>query len=157
MAGSSTILRGTVRSNKANRQLKFIIGGVIVVALIAYLMVNAIQSAGTYYREVHEVLAQQTALTSKAIRVSGNIVSDSIVYDPAKLDLQFKISDPTNANEQLAIHFHGVRPDQMSTEGSSAIVEGTLGTNGVVEANNLLLKCPSRYEQYQQINVQAVK
>ena len=35
MAGSSTILRGTVRSNKANRQLKFIIGGVIVVALIA--------------------------------------------------------------------------------------------------------------------------
>jgi cytochrome c-type biogenesis protein CcmE len=157
MAGSSTILRGTVRSNKANRQLKFIIGGVIVVALIAYLMVNAIQSAGTYYREVHEVLAQQTALTSKAIRVSGNIVSDSIVYDPAKLDLQFKISDPINANQRLAIHFHGVRPDQMSTEGSSAIVEGTLGTNGVVEANNLLLKCPSRYEQFQQINVQAVK
>ena len=157
MAGSSTILRGTVRSNKANRQLKFIIGGVIVVALIAYLMINAIQSAGTYYREVHEVLAQQTALTSKPIRVSGNIVSDSIVYDPTKLDLQFKISDPTNANERLAIHFHGVRPDQMSTEGSSAIVEGTLGTNGVVEANNLLLKCPSRYEQYQEINVQSVK
>ncbi len=157
MAGSSTILRGTVRSNKANRQLKFIIGGVIVVALIAFLMYNAIQSAGTYYREVHEVLAQQTALTGKAIRVSGNIIANSIVYDPAKLDLQFKISDPANASQQLAIPFHGVRPDQMSTEGSSAIVEGTLGTNGVVEASNLLLKCPSRYEQFQEINVQAVK
>ena len=106
---------------------------------------------------MHEVVAQQTALTGKSIRVSGNIVSDSIVYEPAKLDLQFKISDPANASQQLAIHFHGVRPDQMSTEGSSAIVEGTLGANGVVEANNLLLKCPSRYEQFQEINVQAVK
>jgi hypothetical protein len=78
MAGSSTILRGTVRSNKANRQLKFIIGGVIVVALIAYLMVNAIQSAGTYYREVHEVLAQQTALTGKRLRLgeAGSAVQD---------------------------------------------------------------------------------
>ncbi len=157
MAESSTILRGTVRSNKANRQLKFIIGGVVVLGLIAYLMISAIQSAGAYYREVHEVLSQQTALTGKAIRVSGDIVPGSIQYDSANLQLNFKISDPTNAQQQLPIHFHGVKPDQMEREGSSAIVEGTLKTGGVVEANNLLLKCPSRYEQYQEIKVNAVK
>jgi cytochrome c-type biogenesis protein CcmE len=157
MAESSTILRGTVRSNRANRQLKFIVGGVIVVGLIAYLIVSAIQSAGAYYREVGEVLTQQTALTGKPLRVNGNIVTSSIAYDPATLDLQFKISDPANVNQQLPIHFHGVKPDQMDREGSSAIVEGTLRKDGAVEANNLLLKCPSRYEQYQEIKVNAVK
>ena len=45
----------------------------------------------------------------------------------------------------------------MTREGSSAIVEGSMGPNGVVEANNLLLKCPSRYEEYEEIEVQAIK
>ena len=157
MAESSTILRGTVRSNRANRSLKFIIGGVVVVGLIVYLMVSAIQSAGAYYREVHEVLAQQSSLTGRAIRVSGNIVPGSIVYTASTLDLSFKIVDPKNGDQQLPIHFHGVKPDQMEREGSSAIVEGTLREGGTVEANNLLLKCPSRYEQYQEIKVNAVK
>ncbi len=156
MAQSSTILQGTVRSNRANKRLKFIIGGLVVVGLIVYLMVSAIQSAGAYYREVGEVLDQQTALSGKALRVSGNIVTNSIVYNASTLDLQFKISDPKDASKQLPIHFHGVKPDQMEREGSSAIIEGTLRQNGTVEANNLLLKCPSRYEQYQEIKVNAV-
>jgi cytochrome c-type biogenesis protein CcmE len=45
----------------------------------------------------------------------------------------------------------------MEREGSSAIVEGSLKPGGVVEANNLLLKCPSRYEEYEEIKVEAVK
>ena len=45
-------------------------------------------------------------------------------------------------SKQIAIHFHGVKPDQMDREGSSAIIEGSMGPGGIVEANNLLLKCP---------------
>ena len=56
MAESSTILRDVVRPNQANKQLKFIIGGVVVLALIAYLIISAVQQAGSYYREVGEVL-----------------------------------------------------------------------------------------------------
>ena len=157
MAENSTILRGAVRSNKSNRQLKFIVGGVVVLGLIVYLMVSAIQSAGAYYREVGELLAQKSTLSGKAVRVSGNIVTPSIKYEPASLDLNFLISDPTDANKQLPIHFHGVKPDQMEREGSSAIIEGTLRADGTVDANQLMLKCPSRYEQYEEIKVNAVK
>jgi cytochrome c-type biogenesis protein CcmE len=157
MAESSTILRGAVSSSKANSKIKFIVGGVIIVALIAYLIISSISSAGAYYREVGEVLSQQTELTGKNLRVSGNIVTPSIKYDAANLDLNFLISDPADASKQLAIHFHGVQPDQISREGSSAIVEGSLSPNGVVEANNLLLKCPSRYEEYEEVKVEAIK
>lgn len=157
MAETSTILRGTIQSNHASKQIKFIIGGVIILGLIGYLIVSAISTAGSYYREVSEVVAQREALTGKPLRVSGNIVTDSIQYDATTLSLSFKISDSKDASQQVLIHFHGVKPDQMDRPGSSAIIEGKLGGNGTLEANNLLLKCPSRYEQYQEINVQAVK
>ncbi len=124
MAETSTILRdASVRSNRANKNIKFIVGGVVVLGLIAYLIFSAVQSAGAYYREVGEVLNQKEALTGKMLRVSGNIVTNSITYDAATLDLNFKISDPADASKQIPVHFHGVKPDQMDREGSSAIID----------------------------------
>jgi cytochrome c-type biogenesis protein CcmE len=96
-------------------------------------------------------------LVGKNLRVSGNVVTESIAYDAATLDLNFMISDPADPAKMVPIHFHGVQPDQMTREGSSAIVEGQMRPDGTVEANNLLLKCPSRYEEYEEIQVQAVK
>ena len=157
MAESTTILRGKVASNQTSKQIKFIVGGAVVLGLILYLIVSAISSSGAYYREVGEVLNEQAALAGKNLRVSGNIVTESIRYDAATLDLNFRIADPNDTSKQLAVHFHGVKPDQMDREGSSAIIEGVMGSQGVVEANNLLLKCPSRYDEYEEIKVEAVK
>jgi len=55
MAESSTILRGKVESNQANKKIKFIVGGAVVLGLIVYLVASAISSSGAYYREVSEV------------------------------------------------------------------------------------------------------
>ena len=159
MAENSTILKGAVSTNKANSKVKFIAGGLVIVGLIAYLIVSSISSADAYYHEIGEVLSQHDSLAGKNLRVSGNVVTESVTYDAAKLDLNFMISDPADSSKQLAVYFHGVQPDQITREGASAIVEGSLGPNGVVEANNLLLKCPSRYEEYEQeeIRVEAIK
>jgi len=157
MAETSTILKDAAVTNQANKKIKFIIGGLVIAGLIAYLIVSSISSAGAYYREVGEVLDQQAALVGKNLRVSGNVVTESITYDAPTLNLSFLISDPADPAKTVPIHFHGVQPDQMTREGSSAIVEGQMRPNGTVEANNLLLKCPSRYEEYEEIEVQAVK
>jgi cytochrome c-type biogenesis protein CcmE len=162
MTAQSPILKDVVAPNRKNKNLKFIIGGVVIVALIGYLILSSISSEGAYFREVGEVLNQQTALTGKNLRVSGKVVTESIVYDAPNLELTFNISDPTDASKQLPIHFHGVQPDQIGRENTEAIVEGSLGPDGTVEANNLLLKCPSRYEEgipkdYEEVKVEAVK
>jgi cytochrome c-type biogenesis protein CcmE len=159
MAESSTILKGAVSTSKANSKIKYFVGGLVVVGLIAYLIISSVQQAGAYYREVGEVLAQRDALQGKNLRVSGNIITESVQYDSANLDLNFKISDPADPTQQLAVYFHGVQPDQITREGASAIVEGQLGSNGVVEANNLLLKCPYRYEEsgMEEVKVEAIQ
>jgi len=46
----------------------------------------------------------------------------------------------------LKIEYSGVRPDQLKNE-AQAIVTGTLRADGVFEAEELLLKCPTRYEE----------
>ncbi|MGQ9490043.1 MAG: cytochrome c maturation protein CcmE [Anaerolineae bacterium] len=162
MAESSTILRGAVSSSKANSKVKFFVGGLVIVALIAYLIISSISTAGAYFREVSEVLDQQTALIGKNLRVSGRVVTESIQYDATNLDLRFRISDPADPTKQLPIQFHGVQPDQIGRENTEAIVEGTLLADGSVQANNLMLKCPSRYEEgvpkdYEEIKVEAVR
>jgi cytochrome c-type biogenesis protein CcmE len=162
MTANSPILKDNVPSNRTNKKIKFIIGGAVIVALIGYLIVSSISSEGAYFREVGEVLNQKAALTGKNLRVSGKVVTESIVYDAPNLELTFNISDPTDVSKQLPIHFHGVQPDQIGRENTEAIVEGSLGANGTVDANNLLLKCPSRYEEgipkdYEEVKVEAVK
>ena len=157
MVESSPILKDAVSSGRANTKIKFIVGGLVIVALIGYLIISSVSNAGSYYREVGEVLGQTDQLVGKSLRVNGNVVTESIKYDAPTLDLSFKISDPTDASKQLDIHFHGVQPDELGREGTSAIVEGSLDSSGVVQANNLLLKCPSRYEEGIQKDAEEVK
>jgi cytochrome c-type biogenesis protein CcmE len=133
------------------------LGGLVIVGLIVYLVASSISSAGAYYREVGEVLAEHETLIGKSLRVSGNVVTESVVYDAPTLSLSFRISDTADASRQVPVHFRGVQPDQIGREGASAIVEGTLGADGTVEASNLLLKCPSKYEEYEEIEVTAVQ
>jgi cytochrome c-type biogenesis protein CcmE len=131
----------------ANKQMKFIIGGALIAAVILYLIVSMIGSDGAYYKEVSEVKAQQSALIDRKLRVSGLVETNTVSWSASDFNLNFTILDQKGTGEKLAVHFHGVQPDNMTREGSIAIVEGRLRADGVLEADTLLLKCPSRYEE----------
>ncbi len=132
------------QGKSGKKQYKFLVGGLIIIAAAVYLVVNALGATGAYYRTPTEVKAQQAYLTGKMIRVSGKLLPKTIVWDPTTMKLDFTIVDDNGTT--LPVHFDGVKPDNMTDE-AEAIVEGTLEANGVLQANTLLLKCPSRYEQ----------
>jgi len=46
---------------------------------------------------------------------------------------------------RITVHYNGVKPDLLKHE-AQAIVSGSLDANGVFQAKELLLKCPSKYE-----------
>ena len=96
------------------------------------------------------------------------LVGDSIRYDPETLTLSFTIvhmpADSQLVNDEggladalhaavidtsrnrLQVVYIGVRPDLLKDE-AQAIVSGELREDGVFYANELLLRCPTRYEQ----------
>jgi cytochrome c-type biogenesis protein CcmE len=147
---------------------KFIVGGLLIVAAVVYLIVSATQAAAQYYLTIDEMLARGGSLQGRALKLSGAVEGDSIVYDAQSLTLQFTIanvpadlaeieragglarvlhvavSDPSAS--RLQVVYVGPKPDLLRHE-AQAIVTGKLGEDGVFYADELLLKCPTRYEE----------
>jgi cytochrome c-type biogenesis protein CcmE len=126
------------------KNLKFIIGGALVVALIVVLIVQATVSTGAYYLTVAEVQQRVPSIYGERVRVSGTVVDGSEDWNAKEVTLRFAISDEDG--EQLPIVFYGPRPDNFQ-RAASAIIEGELLSDGNFQADTLLLKCPSRYEE----------
>ena len=130
---------------------KFIIGGVVVAAAVVYLIVSSISSSAQYYLTVKELRGKGQAMAGRNLRVSGYVVGDSIAYSPQTSSLSFDIVDthdelsPTNRVDTIKILYTGPKPDLLQHE-AQAIAEGKLNPDGTFAANNLLLKCPTRYE-----------
>lgn len=157
-----------VEPRKGN-PLKFLIGGLVIVAGIVYLIISSLQANVQYFLTVDEVLEKQLAgeLDGRNIRISGAVLGDTIQYDMDALELSFTIvhvpadldlvedegglaaalhkavTDP--ARSKLQVVYYGARPDLLQDE-AQAILTGELLANGIFEADELLLKCPTKYE-----------
>mgnify|MGYP001157939556 FL=1 len=144
MSESTILTSPQLDAKPAKRNIKFFIGAAVIFLAIGFLVFNAMSSAGAYYMTVSELAESAEANVGKTVRVSGVVVDDSVDYNSAELILKFSIKDDAN---QVPIYFHGPRPDNF-TRAAEAIVEGKYGEDGVLYANTLLLKCPSRYEEH---------
>ena len=120
---------------------KFFIGGTIIVLTVGYLIVSSIGGSTAYYLTVEEVKAKGPS--ERAVRVAGTVMGETIKWNAQELVLRFKIADDSG---NLAVIYHGPRPD-MLRDGAEAVVEGKYTEGESFEANNLFLKCPSKYEE----------
>jgi len=58
--------------------------------------------------------------------------------------LRAAVADPTRA--RVTVVYVGPKPDLLRSE-AQAIMTGHLGTDGIFYAEELLLKCPTKYEE----------
>lgn len=149
-------------------RMKFIVGGLLIVAAVVYLIVSSTQASAQYFLTVDELVAKGESVKGRDLRISGAVIGDSIQYDPQTLTLSFTIAaipgdnkeieaqgglaevlkqavnDPNRA--RLVVSYNGPKPDLLRNE-AQAIITGKLGDDGVFHANELLLKCPTKYEE----------
>jgi len=124
------------------RQRKLLIGSLVVVVVVIYLIVSSIGGSTAYYLTVSELKAKGASVYDKNVRVSGLVQGDTIEYDARNLLLTFELADGTGS---LPVVYKGVRPDMFQGD-AEAVVEGRYQADGRFRATNLLLKCPSKYE-----------
>lgn len=121
---------------------KFFIGGAVVVAVIAVLIATSFSGSTSDYLTIAQVSALGPD-QARDSRVSGAIVPDSVAWSTREMHLTFEIEDDTG---QLAISYHGPKPD-MLVDAVEAVAIGRYDPDAqVFEADELLMKCPSKYE-----------
>jgi len=147
---------------------KFVIGGVLILAAVVVLIWTSTTQNAEYFYTIDELNAKGTGAVDKNMRVSGAVIGDSIQYDAQNLTLSFEVAhvpadnltletegglaevlhqavvDPSRA--RIKVVYVGPKPDLLRNE-AQAIMTGHLGQDGVFYAEELLLKCPTRYEE----------
>lgn len=147
---------------------KFIFAGLLIFAAVGYLIISSTQASAQYFLTVDEVKARGAEMVGKEMKISGAVLGDTIQYDPQSLTLKFTIAHVPGDNaevekagglaavlhaavkdssrQKLNIIYQGVKPDLLKNE-AQAIMTGTLNADGTFTANELLLKCPTKYEE----------
>jgi cytochrome c-type biogenesis protein CcmE len=147
---------------------KFIVGGLLILATVVFLIVSSTRAGVQYYSTVDELYTQGEDAVGRPSQVIGAVIGDSIDYDAQELTLKFSVAhiaadndiledegglamelheavtDPHRAH--LDVVYYGVMPDLLQNE-AQAIITGKLGEDGIFYADELLLKCPSKYEE----------
>lgn len=124
---------------------KFIVGGVVVAVVITLLIAASFSGSTSDYLTVAEVRALRQEQPRDS-RVAGKIVPNSVEWSTRDLHLAFEIQDETGI---LPISYYGPQPD-MLVDAVEAVAIGKYDPHaGIFEAEELLMKCPSKYEEQQ--------
>ena len=153
MAQPTWIADGEVLVKPRSNRLKFVIAGVVILAAIGFLIVQAVSSNAQFYVTVDEYYANTSRYAERDLRVAAFVLGDSIEFtqiDAYTSRLEFDIVDNIdNPGQTLhVVAFNEPLPDLLQHR-AQAIVEGSIGEDGTIYANDggLLLKCPTRYEE----------
>jgi cytochrome c-type biogenesis protein CcmE len=113
----------------------------VILATFAYLLYGGIGNNLVYFLTPGELLAKGTAGVDVPVRLGGQIVPGSIVWDAQAVDLRFRITDGV---KEIAVRSTGA-PPQMFRAGIGVIVEGRYDRNGVFNATNLMVRHSNEY------------
>jgi len=147
---------------------KFVIGGLLILGAVVFLIWSSTAATSEYFLTIDELSAKGPDIVGRNLRVSGAVIGETIQYDAQTLTLSFEVAnvpgdqaviedegglaealhqaviDPSRS--RMKIVYVGPMPDLLRHE-AQAIVTGKLGEDGVFYADELLLKCPTKYEE----------
>ena len=147
---------------KRSERRKFIAAGLLILVAVLYLLISGTLQGARYFITVRELL-DDASYQERTVRISGAVDGESIEYDSEKAILRFTIVNIPNEYDDLATALHealldpaaprlnvlvedAAIPDLLQHE-AQAILTGALGRDGIFAATELLLKCPSRFEE----------
>jgi len=147
---------------RAARRLQFLLAGLLILVASVWLIITGTASGARYFISVDE-LVSNPEWSGVTVRVSGAVLGPSITWDPDSLTIAFTMAAIPAQFDDLATALHDAvsdpsvtrldvvvpdqpKPDLLQHE-AQAILTGRLGADGVFTASELLLKCPSRFEE----------
>ena len=114
-----------------------------MLAALAWLGFVGFQESKAYYITVDEYSSMSSSLNGKTVKLAGDVLAGSI--DRTKPQMEFLLG--SRGTNQIKVRYVGkdIIPDTFK-DGSKALVEGSISSDGVFQARHIEAKCASKYE-----------
>jgi len=125
-----------------NKQSRLAIASLVILGAVAYLVMSSFSASTVYYYTVDEFYTAGDEVVGQRVRVAGEVVGSTVEWDPEKPLLTF---DMEAGGQRLHVHYRGIKPDSFADD-VEAVAEGVY-QDGVFVVDQLLVKCPSKYQK----------
>jgi cytochrome c-type biogenesis protein CcmE len=135
--------------------IRFFLLWAVVALAVGYMVYAAFPGSTRYFLTVSEFMSGEQYQDGQMLRVSGKLVAGSFQRQEGSTLSHFRLTDKNNVSAtHMDASYVGVLPDLFFNPHSEIILEGSYSSDNVFEADNILVKCPSKYrsleEQVQQ-------
>lgn len=121
---------------------KYIIGGIIVILFMVWGAMSFVKTTIQY------VSIEEAKNANKMVQVMGKIDFDQVNYDTENSRLEFAVYDAEASSadkaETMKVVYYGVVPGNFD-QATSVVLKGK-PENGEFVADQMLVKCPSKYQ-----------
>jgi len=123
--------------------VKVLVSVALICGAAAYLLGGSLRESLVYDCTVDQVALDRDELVGHQVRVGGRLSAGSHHIIEGTSDHEFALRGD---EATVYVRYHGLWPDA-ATEERELMVEGTLGEDGVIVAERVLARCPSRYKR----------
>ena len=125
-----------------SKNIKVMIGSLIIVGAIVYFGFAGYEEGRSYYKTIGELSEMGDDAYEKRIRVAGIVSEGSIQRQGDEILFQIEQNDL-----KLTVLYVGTRPvPDTFKDGAEALCDGHYKPDGTFEATQIQAKCASKYE-----------
>lgn len=137
--GAGTAVHQLARRGTRLPQRRFAIGGLVIIAAIAYLIVNSFNAAVASVVSPQQLIERGAGIYGQTIRLQGKVVGNDSL-NKSTLTYSFRVSD---GHDAVLVNYASDLPGGFKP-GAAVEAQGTF--NGrVFTASSLTAKCPTKY------------
>ena len=139
-----------------SKGVQIAIGALLVLTLLGWYAATNLggDASFRYYNTLDEFLANAATVTDRNLRVHGYVANNSIQRNLGAKNVRFQVqNDPPHegiaASQTLDVLFLGLETPDLFKDGAEVVIEGRIqhhATETVFLADNLMAKCPSKFE-----------
>ncbi len=137
------------------QSVKIALSLLVIGGAATYLLADTLVAGSdtlTYFHPADAVIVDPQAFVGKRIRMGGFVEKDSILKREGTLEYRFRVKPiegmmkhPAARGQTIAVEYTGIVPDTFKDD-AEVIVGGQMQSDGHFVAQELVAKCPSKYE-----------
>ena len=132
-----------------SHRTRFIIVAAVVVLALTFMIWAAFGENTRYFLTVSEFNSKTEIQDGQMVRISGKLVEGTFDRGEKSTVSHFQITDTegeASGSALLVATYEGVLPDLFFNPHSEIILEGSYSAGGVFQTSEILVKCPSKYQ-----------